>query len=217
MSEKLVVVGNGMVPGRVIETLLEVDPDRYDITIFNAEPRVNYNRIMLSPVLSGESTYEDIIIHSDEWYDKHGITLLKGQRVDKIDRSAKAVTSQTGQSVKYDKLLMATGSNPFIIPVPGKDLSGVLTYRDLDDVEEMLTAANKGGHAVVIGGGLLGLEAAAGLHMRGMQVTVLHLMPTLMERQLDPAAGYLLEKELSARGIRIMTRANTKEIVGEDG
>ena len=217
MTQKLVVIGNGMVPGRVIETLLNEDPTKFEVTIFNAEPRVNYNRIMLSPVLSGESTYEDIIIHSDEWYEQNNITLLKGQRVNDIDRDAKTVTSENGQTASYDKLLIATGSNPFIIPVPGKDLDGVLTYRDLDDVEKMLAAAGTGGHAVVIGGGLLGLEAAAGLHMRGMQVTVLHLMPTLMERQLDAAAGYLLEKELSSRGIRVITRANTQEILGEDG
>lgn len=215
MTEKLVVIGNGMAPGRALETLLEQAPGKYDITIFNAEPRVNYNRIMLSPVLSGEQSFEDIIIHGDGWYIENGVTLYKGHKVIEIDREAQTVTSEPGETVSYDKLLIATGSVPFIIPIPGHQLPGVLAYRDLDDVDAMLLATQSGGRAVVIGGGLLGLEAAAGLQARGMDVTVLHLMPTLMERQLDPAAGYLLEKELTGRGIDVRTGANTKEILGE--
>ena len=212
--EKLVVIGNGMAPGRVLETIHELAPDKFDVTIFNAEPRVNYNRIMLSPVLSGEQQFEEIIIHDDAWYADRGITLHKGHKVVEIDRDAKSVTSEPGELVTYDKLLIATGSNPFIIPIPGHDLPGVLAYRDLDDVNKMLDVAKSGGRAVIIGGGLLGLEAAAGLLAQGMNVTVLHLMPTLMERQLDPAAGYLLEKELSGRGIDIRTEANTKQVLG---
>ncbi len=215
MTKKLVVVGNGMAPGRVLETLFETAPGQFDVTIFNAEPRVNYNRIMLSPVLSGESTYEDIIIHDEAWYEANNVTLHAGEKVVSIDRENKTVRSEGGVIEGYDNLLIATGSTPFIIPVPGHDLPGVLAYRDLDDVNKMLNAAAKGGRAVVIGGGLLGLEAAAGLKLRGMDVTVIHLMPTLMERQLDPAAGYLLEKELSGRGIDIRTGANTKEIYGD--
>jgi len=209
--QKLVVIGNGMVPGRVLENLLEEHAGLYEVTIFNAEPRVNYNRIMLSSVLSGESTYEDIIIHDEAWYKENNITLHMGEKVTQIDREEKTVTSASGVTESYDKLLVATGSNPFIIPLPGADLPGVLSCRDLDDVTKMLdVAAVKGSKAVVIGGGLLGLEAAAGLHMQGMEVTVVHLMPTLMERQLDPSAGYLLEKELSGRGIKVLTKANTK-------
>lgn len=215
-KQKLVVIGNGMAPGRVLETIFEEAPDKYDVTIFNAEPRVNYNRIMLSPVLSGEQSYDEIIIHDDEWYADHGVTLHKGHKVVEIDRTAKTVKSEPGTIASYDKLLIATGSNPFIIPIPGHDLPGVLAYRDLDDVNQMLDVAKAGGRAVVIGGGLLGLEAAAGLLAQGMDVTVLHLMPTLMERQLDPAAGYLLEKELSGRGIDVRTEANTKQILGGD-
>ncbi|MGB3502888.1 MAG: nitrite reductase large subunit NirB [Mesorhizobium sp.] len=215
MTEKLVIVGNGMAPGRMLEHLLEAAPDRYQITIFNAEPRVNYDRIMLSPVLSGEKAYEEIVIHGDGWYIKHGITLYKGHKIVAIDRAAKTVTSNHGVTESYDKLVIATGSNPFIIPVPGKDLPGVLSYRDLDDVSAMLVAAQSRDKAVVIGGGLLGLEAAAGLKERGMEVTILHVMPTLMERQLDPAAGYLLQKQLESRGINIRTTANTKQIVGD--
>lgn len=216
MTEKLVIIGNGMAPGRMLEELFEKAPGRYQVTIFNAEPRVNYDRIMLSPVLSGEKTYEDIIIHGDGWYIQHGITLYKGHRIVNIDRAAKTVTSDQGVTESYDKLVIATGSVPFIIPVPGKDMPGVITYRDLDDVDAMLLAAQSRAKAVVIGGGLLGLEAAAGLAMRGMDVTVLHVMPTLMERQLDPAAGYLLQKAMEDRGIKVITKANTKQIVGTD-
>ncbi len=214
-KQKLVVIGNGMAPGKALETLIEHAPDKYEIIIFNAESRVNYNRIMLSPVLSGETSFEEIVIHGDGWYIKNGITLYKGHKITKINRAAKTVTSETGITESYDKLMIATGSVPFIIPVPGHKLAGVLTYRDLDDVEAMLIAAKAGGNAVVIGGGLLGLEAAAGLQMQGMDVTVLHLMPTLMERQLDESAGHLLEKALVERGIKIITKANTKEILGE--
>ena len=218
MVEKLVIIGNGMAPGRLLDYLLEAAPDRYQVTIFNAEPRVNYDRIMLSPVLSGEKDYEQIIIHGDGWYVRNGITLYKGHKIEAIDRVAKTVSSSEGVTESYDKLVIATGSNPLIIPVPGHDLAGVLSYRDLDDVNAMLLAAQIRGSArakaVVIGGGLLGLEAAAGLQTQGMDVTVVHLMPTLMERQLDPAAGYLLRKALEERGIKVLTKANTKAILG---
>ncbi|KAA3450564.1 nitrite reductase large subunit [Mesorhizobium sp. SARCC-RB16n] len=213
MTEKLVIIGNGMAPGRMLEHLLE-QAGRYVVTIFNAEPRVNYDRIMLSPVLSGEKAYEEIIIHGDGWYIKHGITLYKGHKIVAIDRQAKTVTSDHGVTEPYDKLVIATGSVPFIISVPGHNLPGVLTYRDLDDVQAMMLAAQSRAKAVVIGGGLLGLEAAAGLNSQGMDVTVLHVMPTLMERQLDPAAGYLLQRAVEQRGIKVITKANTQAITG---
>jgi nitrite reductase (NADH) large subunit len=211
---KLVVIGNGMAPGRALDRLFESAPGMYDVTIFNAEPRVNYDRIMLSPLLTGEKTFEDIIIHGDGWYVKHGVTLYKGASVTAIDRSKKTVTSASGVTVAYDKLIIATGSLPIIIPVPGHKLAGVLTYRDLDDVQAMLLAAKSRGSAVVIGGGLLGLEAAVGLKEQGMDVTVVHLAPTLMERQLDAPAGHLLQRAIEARGIRVLTKANTKAILG---
>ena len=216
MTEKLVIVGNGMAPGRMLEHLLEAAPGRYQVTIFNTEPRVNYDRIMLSPVLSGEKDYEQIVIHGDGWYINNGITLYKGHKVATIDRVAKTVTSERGAVERYDKLVIATGSTPYILPVPGHDLPGVLTYRDLDDVNAMLLAAQSRAKAVVIGGGLLGLEAAAALRMRGMDVTVVHLMPTLMERQLDAAAGYLLERDVEERGIKVMTKADTRRVIGTD-
>lgn len=214
MKQKLVIIGAGMASGRVIETLVETDPDAYDITLFNAEARGNYNRIMLSPVLSGEKTYADIVTHDDDWYARHSVTCRFGEHVIGIDRDMKVVEGQNGH-VPYDKLVIATGSAPFIIPVPGKDLAGVITYRDLDDTNAMIDASARGGKAVVIGGGLLGLEAAAGLAERGMDVTVVHLMGHLMERQLDEAAGYLLRKDLEKRGIAIRTEASTKAIIGD--
>jgi nitrite reductase (NADH) large subunit len=216
MVEKLVIIGNGMAPGRMLEYLFDTAPGLFDITIFNAEPRVNYNRLMLSPVLSGEKTYEDIITHDDAWYETHGVTLHKGTKIAGIDRQAKTVTSESGMTVPYDRLIIATGSTPFIVPVPGHQLPGVMVYRDLDDVEKMLDVARARGKAVVIGGGLLGLEAAAGLREQGMDVTVLHLTATLMDRQLDPAAAFLLEKAITERGIKVITKANTQAIVGED-
>jgi len=215
--EKLVVIGNGMAGCRAVEEILVRDPNRFDIAIFGAEPRVNYNRIMLSPVLAGEKSFEEIVINGQDWYDDNGIALVSGDPVVEIDRAAKTVISKSGRAEPYDHLLIATGSDPFIVPIPGNDLPGVVTFRDLDDVDKMLAAAEQGGDAVVIGGGLLGLEAAHGLSLRGMKVTVVHLMPTLMERQLDEAAGWLLKQELERRGQTILTAANTKAILAADG
>ena len=213
MNERLVVIGAGMASGRMLELLLEAEPGRYDVTLINAEPRGNYNRIMLSPVLSGEKTYGDIVTHDDAWYAERGVKCLFGQAVTRIDREAKVVVCG-GADVPYDRLVIATGSAPFIIPVEGRNLPGVVTYRDLDDTEKMIAAARPGANAVVIGGGLLGLEAAAGLAQRGMKVTVVHLMGHLMERQLDPAAGYLLQKDLERRDIRVITKGSTAAILG---
>ena len=212
--EHLVVVGNGMAGCRAVEELLAREPGRYRVTIFGAEDLVNYNRIMLSPLLAGEKTFDEIVINDHAWYEGNGIRLVTGDPVVAIDRAARTVRSETGIETGYDKLLIATGSDPFIIPVPGKELPGVITFRDMRDVDHMLRAADTGGDAVVIGGGLLGLEAAHGLTLRGMKVTVIHLMGTLMERQLDEAAGWLLKSELERRGQTILTRADTAEIVG---
>ena len=215
MGQRLVVIGAGMASGRVLEHLVEAAPDAFDITLFNAEPRGNYNRIMLSPVLSGEKTYAEIVTHDADWYARHGIATRFGEHVTRIDRARRVVATAKGET-PYDHLLIATGSAPFIIPVPGRELKGVVTYRDLDDTEAMIAAARPGAKAVVIGGGLLGLEAAAGLALRGIDVTVIHLMGHLMERQLDPAAGYLLQKALEARCIRIHCKGATKAILGHD-
>ena len=176
--DHLVVIGNGMAGCRAIEELLARDPARYRVTIFGAEPRVNYNRIMLSPVLAGEKCFDDIVINDADWYASNGIALIAGDPVVAIDRHAKTVTTRGGTTERYDRLLIATGSDPFIIPVPGKDLPGVIAFRDMDDVDTMLAAADAGGDAVVIGGGLLGLEAAHGLS----SVSYTHLTLPTTER-----------------------------------
>ena len=216
MTQNLIIIGAGMATGRAIEHLVENAPDAFNITLFNAEPRGNYNRIMLSPVLAGDKTYEEIITHDDAWYAEHGVTCRFGERVAKIDRAAKTVTAANGDVLPYDKLIFGTGSNPFMIPLPGHDLEGVIAYRDLEDTERMM-AMGPDNKVVVIGGGLLGLEAAAGMAARGVDVTVVHIMGHLMERQLDEAAGYLLRKALIDKGITVKCAANSKEILGENG
>ncbi|HEX7760941.1 MAG TPA: nitrite reductase large subunit NirB [Caulobacteraceae bacterium] len=217
MTEKLVVIGNGMAGCRAVEEILARDPGRYEITIFGAEPRVNYNRIMLSPVLAGEKTFDDIVINDAAWYADNGIVLHAGRAVLAIDRARKVVEAEGGLSVPYDKLILACGSDPIRLPLPGADLKGVVTFRDLDDVGEMVRAADVGGEAVVIGGGLLGLEAAYGLARRGMKATVVHLMDVLMERQLDSAAGFLLTQALTERGVETVLSAQSEAILGQDG
>ncbi len=214
--EKLVLVGNGMAGVRTLEELLKLAPDKYDVTVFGAEPHPNYNRILLSPVLAGEKTVDQIILNDEAWYDGHGITLHKGRMVTRIDRRQRRVRTADGLEAAYDRLILATGSHPFMLPVPGRDLPGVVTFRDIHDVDRMLAAAARGGRAVVIGGGLLGLEAASGLSKRGMDVTVVHLLETLMERQLDAAAAALLKQSLEARGIKFLTGRETQAILGDD-
>ncbi|MEY3872442.1 MAG: hypothetical protein RLZZ296_1437, partial [Pseudomonadota bacterium] len=213
-KQKLVMVGNGMAGVRTLEELLKIAPDLYDITVFGAEPHPNYNRILLSPVLAGEQTLDEIVLNSWEWYSDNHITLHAGKKVVNVDRVKRVVRAEDGTEESYDRLLMCTGSNPFILPVPGKDLKGVIAYRDIADTNEMIAAATQYKNAVVIGGGLLGLEAANGLMLRGMKVTVVHVMPTLMERQLDSVAGKLLQKSLEARGLNFLMGAQTQELTG---
>ena len=213
---RLVVIGNGMAGMRTVEEILERTPHRFSITVFGAEPHGNYNRIMLSPVLAGEKNFDDIVINDRAWYEQNGIELVAGERVWRVDRTEQVVHGEHGTSRPYDFLLLATGSNPFILPVVGRDLPGVIGFRDIADVEAMKAASARGGKAVVIGGGLLGLEAAYGLQRNGMDVTVLHLMKTLMERQLDVAAGSMLRADLEKRGIKVITEANTKALHGTE-
>jgi nitrite reductase (NADH) large subunit len=212
---RLVVVGNGMAGVRAIEELLKLAPGLYDITVFGAEPHPNYNRILLSPVLAGEQTLADIVLNGEDWYRDNGIRLHLGRKVARIDRVARAVITEDGTRAPYDRLLLATGSDPFILPVPGVGLDGVLTYRDIQDTQRMIDAASKHRDAVVIGGGLLGLEAANGLRQRGMNVTVVHLMPWLMERQLDETAARMLQKTLEAKGLAFRLSAQTEALVGD--
>ncbi len=221
MKEKLVLVGNGMAGIRAIEELFkhnttgDVGCERYDITVIGAEPHPNYNRIMLSPVLAGEQTIDDIILNSIEWYEENNIELITGDAATEISRVKKAVITESGKEFPYDRLLIATGSNPFIIPIPGADKEGVLGFRDISDVNVMVQAAKDYKKAVVIGGGLLGLEAANGLMKQGMDVTVVHLLDSLMERQLDKPASALLKASLEERGMTFLMEASTAEIVGD--
>ena len=216
MKQRLVLIGNGMAGMRTLEELLALAPDTYDITVFGAEPYGNYNRILLSPVLAGEKTIDQIMLNDEQWYHDNGVTLHKGSAVVDIDRGRRIVRSADGVEARYDRLIIATGSMPFIIPVPGKDLAGVVSFRDIHDVDCMLAAAQNKGHAVVIGGGLLGLEAANGLLRQGMQVTVVHLLDTLMERQLDKPAAALLKRSLEERGLKFLMQAQTEAILGTD-
>ena len=211
---KLVMVGNGMAGVRTLEELLKIAPDLYDITVFGAEPHPNYNRILLSPVLAGEQTIDEIILNPLSWYARHGITLHLGKTVVKVDRQRRQVMADDGSSAEYDRLLLATGSTPFMLPIPGNALEGVIAYRDIADTQAMIASTQTHRQAVVIGGGLLGLEAANGLMLRGMKVTVVHIAPWLMERQLDAVAAELLRQSLQARGLRFLLGAQTQALIG---
>jgi nitrite reductase (NADH) large subunit len=213
---KLVMVGNGMAGVRTLEELIRIAPDVYDITVFGAEPYANYNRILLSPVLAGEQTIKDIMLNDVDWYAENNIALHLGKKVTHIDRARRMVIAEDGTTESYDRLLLATGSTPFMLPVQGKELKGVIAYRDIQDTNAMIEAAQVHKQAVVIGGGLLGLEAANGLKLRGMDVTVVHLPGWLMERQLDPVAGKMLRKSLEDRGLEFLLEKNTKEILGDE-
>ena len=211
---RLVLVGNGMAGIRTLEELFKLVPKMYDVTVFGAEPHPNYNRILLSPVLAGEQEFEHIVLNPLSWYDEHGIHLHLGKQVTRIDRVQRKVIAADGTEASYDRLLLATGSLPLILPIPGKDLKGVISYRDIHDTQTMIDTAKVKRHAVVIGGGLLGLEAANGLMLRGMDVTVVHLAGWLLERQLDPVAAGLLEKSLRDRGLAFRLNTSTTEILG---
>ena len=220
-KQKLVLVGNGMAGVRTIEELLKLAPDLYDVTVFGAEPHGNYNRILLSPVLAGEMSLPEIMLNDLDWYRDNGITLHAGRKVTKIDRVRRKVIAEAEDGsvieAEYDRLLLATGSVPFIPPIPGKELSGVLGYRDIADTEAMIAAAGRHKHAVVIGAGLLGLEAANGLMLRGMDVTVVHLADWIMERQLDKAAADMLQASLEARGMKFLLARQTEALVAGEG
>ena len=213
---KLVVVGNGMAGMRTVEELLKLAPDLYDITVFGEEPHPNYNRILLSPVLAGEQTVESIVLNPRQWYAERGIALHTGSPVVEIDRRLRQVRTADGTCAGYDRLLIATGSRPFMLPIPGAGLEGVIGFRDIADVEAMIAASGRYRQAVVIGGGLLGLEAANGLKLRGMDVTVVHIGPWLMERQLDEPAARLLQQSLEAKGLKFLLQTQTEALVGAE-
>ncbi|HIJ33436.1 MAG TPA: NAD(P)/FAD-dependent oxidoreductase [Gammaproteobacteria bacterium] len=215
MREKLVVIGNGMAGMRTVEELLKVAPQQYEITVIGDEPHPNYNRIMLSPLLAGDKQFDDIILNTPEWYSKHNINLLAGTPAASIHRGRREVTLADQRTVHYDRLLLATGSLPFILPIPGNDLEGVIGFRTLEDVESMINAAQNHKHAVIIGGGLLGLEAANGLKRQGMSVTVVHISSVMMNQQLDDAASQLLKRKLEDDGLKFLLEAETEAILGK--
>ena len=218
MKQRLVVIGNGMAGIRTVEELLSASADKYEITVFGAEPHGNYNRIMLSSVLSGEKSIEDIIINDRQWYLDHNILLHAGddKTVVEINRSRKCVIAKDGTQAAYDRLLIATGSKPVIPDIPGKTLQGVISFRDILDVNTMLEYSRSHKRAVVLGGGLLGLEAANGLVLRGMHVTVVHTNPVLLNRQMDKQAGGMLQQALEARGIHFKMPARTQKLIADD-
>jgi len=217
MKPRLVVIGNGMAGMRTVEELLALAPNKYEITVFGAEPYGNYNRIMLSSVLCGEKNIEDIIINDRQWYADNHITLYagEGKAVVTIDRGINVVYTQDGTQAQYDKLLIATGSNPVVPQIPGKNLQGVISFRQIIDVNKMLRYSRAHKKAVVLGGGLLGLEAANGLAVRGMDVTVVHSNAILLNRQMDQQAATLLRQELEQRGIKFKMQARTKALLDE--
>lgn len=216
-KQKLILIGNGMAGVRFLEHMLQQENSTFEITVFGSEPHGGYNRILLSPLLSGEQNLQDIITHPIQWYQENHINLISGKTIVEINREKQFVTDHENRSHNYDKLVIATGSNPFVPPIPGHDLKGVLTYRTIEDVDAMMETAKTKSNAVVIGGGLLGLEAAYGLKTQGMNVTVLHLGSVLMENQLDAKASKLLVSSLEEKGINILTEANTKSINGSNG
>jgi len=211
----LVVVGNGMAAIHAIEKLQERAPNRYAITVFDSEPHCHYHRIGLSAVLSGASPRNAVLSHSADWYDDRGITLHAGDPVVRIDRGRREVTSASGQCVRYDRLLLATGATPQQPDWPGAALNGVTTLRTIDDVDYLIEMARDRERAVVIGGGALGLEAAHGLHARGMAVTVVHSGPHLLEHQLDATAAEVLKRHFEARGIEVRLQAETLALEGQ--
>ncbi|ALC91493.1 nitrite reductase [Bacillus sp. FJAT-18017] len=215
-KKKLVMIGNGMAGVRTIEEILKLNSGQFDITIFGNEPHPNYNRIQLSTVLQGDTTVDDIIMNSRDWYKQNNIELFTGEAIVKINPENKTVVSEKGRTVEYDELIIATGSSSFILPIPGADKQGVTGFRDIQDTETMIKAAGTYRKAAVIGGGLLGLEAARGLLNLGMEVDVIHLMPYLMERQLDPAASDMLRAELEAQGMNFLMEKATSEILGDE-
>jgi nitrite reductase (NADH) large subunit len=217
MKQRLVVIGNGMAGIRTVEELLEIAPEKYEITVFGSEPYGNYNRIMLSSVLSGEKNIEDIVINDRQWYIDHKIVLHAGsdKAVVDINRSSKCVIAKDGTRAKYDRLLIATGSKPVVPDIPGTDLEGVISFRDIFDVNTMIEYSRNHKKAVVLGGGLLGLEAANGLILRGMQVTVVHSKPVLLNRQMDRQAGEMLQRELEVRGLQFKMPARAQQLIAD--
>lgn len=215
MKEKLVLIGNGMAGMRTVDELLKLSPNKFDITVFGAEPHGNYNRIMLSPVLAGDKQLNEIIINDLQWYQDNKITLYTGKTITEIDRINQQVIADDGTVAKYSRLIIATGSVPVMLDIPGKDLEGVISFRDINDVNVMIETAKTHKNAIVIGGGLLGLEAANGLMIQGMNVSVVHRNNTLMSQQLDQEAADLMRSELEEKGMCFLMNHHTDALLGD--
>ncbi|CDQ20740.1 nitrite reductase large subunit NirB [Halobacillus karajensis] len=215
-KQKLILIGNGMAGIRTLEEVLKLEPDTFDITVFGKEPYPNYNRIELSKVLQGDTSVSDITLNEWHWYEDNNIRLYPGETVTRIDKEQKIVYTDKDREESYDQLIIATGSDPVILPLPGIDKEGVTAFRDIKDCEKMVDYSKKYKKAAVIGGGLLGLEAARGLLNLGMEVDVIHLCDSLMERQLDKEAGTLLKEELEEQGMHFLLEKQTSEILGND-
>lgn len=215
-KEKIVLIGNGMAGVRCIEEIIKYEPDRFSITIFGSEPHVNYNRILLSSVLQGGTSFEDITIHNLEWYRKNNIQLFVDETVTYIDCDKKTITTNKERCISFDKLILATGSVPFLLPIPGNDLEGVMTFRTIEDCQKIIQSSKRYKKAVVVGGGVLGLEAARGLLHLGFDVHVVHLSETIMERQLDVMAARLLQKELEKQGMSFLLEKETSKFIGNE-
>src|SRR5436309_6600704 len=211
--EDLIVVGNGMAGVACLEQILKHSP-KFRVTVFGDETHVNYNRILLSSVLAGERSPDDITINSLEWYQQNGVGLRLGVRIVDVDAERRNITGDDGSVTPFDRLLIATGSSPFLPPISGLDKQNVFTFRNLDDTQAILSTARPGAKAVVIGGGLLGLEAARGLQVQGCEVTVIHLVDRLMERQLDMIGSFYLKAKMEALGIQVLLNRSTKKFVG---
>ena len=214
MSEPLIVIGNGMAAARLVDELARRALGRYAIAVIGEEPRLAYNRVLLSALLADEVGFDDIELRPARWWRDRGVTLRYGVRATAVDAAARNVTLAGGTRLSFSKLVFATGSQPIKPDIPGMDLPGVLTFRDVDDVNAIAAAKAAGTRVVVIGGGLLGLEAAYGLAKAGARVTLLHLMDRLMERQLDHRAALMLQRAVEARGIAVRLQAQTTRIAG---
>ena len=213
---RLVLIGNGMAGIRTLEELLNIAPGKYSISVVGEENHFNYNRIMLSPVLAGEKNVDQIILHNEDWYTRNDIFLFKGEKAIRIDRARRLVHMASGLSLPYDKLILATGSKPATLSVPGNQLNHLLTFREIRDVNRMLELSKTLRHVAVVGGGLLGLEAANGLRQQGMEVTVVHASDFLLNKQLDETAARLLQKTLENKGIRFCLNARTSAFHGDE-
>jgi nitrite reductase (NADH) large subunit len=215
MSEPLVIIGNGMATARLCEELSKRALGRYAVAVIGEEPQLAYNRVLLSSVLSGETASDEIALRPVRWWRDRGVTLQYGCAASAIDPVARTVTLADGRTLGFARLVLATGSRAVRLPVPGADLQGVLTFRDLADVDSIARAGRNGGRVVVIGGGLLGLEAAYGLAKAGARVTLLHLMDRLMERQLDAPAATMLKRAVEAKGIEVLLNVETARFIGD--